>query len=167
MNYDVIIIGAGPIGLMAANLLGKAEIKTLLIEKKADQEINSKAIGITPPSLEILNRINLDKEFIQNGVKVEKVFVHGTKFLLGNTSFVDIKSNYPFILAIPQVSTEMLLEKNLKNFKSVDFFREKEFIRIIKQNNDYLSIDVRDLKKIKMKNIKQNSCLLAMGKKAQ
>ena len=54
MNYDVIIVGAGPVGLLLANLLGANNIKTLVLEKNYKMNPGSRAIGISPPSLGIL-----------------------------------------------------------------------------------------------------------------
>ena len=31
MNYDVVIVGAGPVGVTAANLLGKAGVRVLIV----------------------------------------------------------------------------------------------------------------------------------------
>ncbi|MET0179639.1 MAG: FAD-dependent monooxygenase, partial [Novosphingobium sp.] len=35
MDYDVAIIGCGPVGALAANLCGRAGLKTLVVEREA------------------------------------------------------------------------------------------------------------------------------------
>jgi len=64
--YDLIITGAGPIGLMLANLLADSKMKILIVEKKEKPDQHSKAIGISPPSLMILKKLSclLKKAFI-------------------------------------------------------------------------------------------------------
>ncbi|MGV3663272.1 MAG: FAD-dependent monooxygenase, partial [Prosthecobacter sp.] len=51
MIHDVIIIGAGPVGLLLSLLLGRRGLKVLTLEKRMELPQQSQAIGITPPSL--------------------------------------------------------------------------------------------------------------------
>src|SRR5215207_6209411 len=60
LECDVAIVGAGPVGLLLANLLGARGVRTLIIEKRREPQTSSMAIGITPPSLEILRCLGLD-----------------------------------------------------------------------------------------------------------
>lgn len=134
MNYDIIIVGAGPIGLLLGNLLGSLNIKTLIIEKEFKRRIDSKAIGITPPSLGVFKKLGIDEQFVNKGVKVNNVMVHGTKRIIGRVTFDNIKSDYPFILSIPQIETETILENNIKKYNSVE----------IKKGTEFDSIEFRD-----------------------
>ena len=67
-DTDAIIIGAGPIGLMLANLLGAKGVRTRVFDLRAEPLENSMAIGVTPPSMEILRRLGLDETFHDAGV---------------------------------------------------------------------------------------------------
>lgn len=46
LDYDVVIIGCGPVGGLAANLLGKAGVKTLVVERVADPHPLPRAVHI-------------------------------------------------------------------------------------------------------------------------
>jgi 2-polyprenyl-6-methoxyphenol hydroxylase-like FAD-dependent oxidoreductase len=81
-DYEVIIVGAGPVGLLLANLLGQYRIKTLVIEQEIKRKEGLRAIGITPPSLQILSSLNLSYEFISRGMKNHQVFIHGSFFAI-------------------------------------------------------------------------------------
>src|SRR5438067_13837196 len=74
---DVAIIGGGPVGLLLANLLGARGLRIVICEKRTEAPSHSQAIGITPPSLEILAPLGFDEEFVRQGVRVSDVFVHG------------------------------------------------------------------------------------------
>ena len=63
LDCDVAIVGAGPVGLLLANLLGAQGVRTCLFDKRTEPQTSSMAIGITPPSLEILKRLGLDEVF--------------------------------------------------------------------------------------------------------
>ncbi len=138
MNYDVIIVGAGPVGLLLANLLGANNIKTLVLEKNYKMNPGSRAIGISPPSLGILSTLNLDKRFIQNGIKGKIALFNSTSFFLGALKIKSFPSNYPFILSLPQSLTEFLLNDNLKNYKSITLYRGYTVVGVKSQQNEII-----------------------------
>lgn len=129
-NPDVLIIGAGPVGLLLGNLLGSKGVETVIVEKKERPDTHSRAIGITPPSLGILNTLELDAYFIREGVQVDTVEVHGKNGTLGRVAFSEIPSPYQFILAIPQQKTEQLLRENLDSFPNVEILMNHELEKI-------------------------------------
>lgn len=130
MEDRVIITGAGPIGLALANLLCEAGIDTVLIEAKKERKMFSKAIGITPPTLQILSKCGIDKTLIENGVKIKEAFIHGSKKLLGRVSFDKLKKPYNYIISIPQYDTENILEKNLEKYDNLTYYRGVEVVSI-------------------------------------
>ncbi len=113
------VIGAGPVGLLLANLLGKAGVWTDIFDKRDTPLVSSMAIGVTPPSLEILQRLNLDKVFSSSGVQIQCAEVYESGKQLGRLRFDHIRSEYPFFLSIPQTRTEQILRENLRQFPSV------------------------------------------------
>ena len=56
-SWQVVIAGAGPVGLLLGNLLGAGGIRTLVIDKRATGPEASMAIGLTPPSLALLRSL--------------------------------------------------------------------------------------------------------------
>ena len=58
MEYDVIIIGAGPTGLMAANQLARFNINFLIVDSKAGPTDQSRAIVVTARSMEIYQQLD-------------------------------------------------------------------------------------------------------------
>jgi 2-polyprenyl-6-methoxyphenol hydroxylase-like FAD-dependent oxidoreductase len=113
MEYDVIIVGAGPVGLLLGCLLQQRGLHVRVLEKRVQTLAHSAAIGITPPSLHILGQLGLAEEFVLAGIKVHDCFVHGHLGLLGRLSFRDIPDVYPFILSLPQVDTIAILRRKL------------------------------------------------------
>lgn len=113
LDFDVIIVGGGPVGLLLACLLKKQGLRLRVLEKRTQPIAHSAAIGITPPSLQILNKLGMTGEFIDAGLKVRDCFVHGQGGKLGCVSFRDIPDEHRFILALPQVTTIALLQKHL------------------------------------------------------
>ena len=65
-KFDLIIFGAGPIGLTLANLLGKKDFKILVIDKTKELVFNTnRYIAISNKTNKILNQDILKKKFLQ------------------------------------------------------------------------------------------------------
>lgn len=126
----VLVIGAGPVGLLLANLLGQANVRTLVFEKRMALLESSMAIGVTPPSLEILKRLELDQVFAQAGVQVRSAEVLESGRKLGRLTFDRIPSEYRFFLSIPQARTVDILRDSLRRFPSVTLQESMEFIGV-------------------------------------
>lgn len=120
-DADIIVIGAGPVGMLAALLSAQQGLGVLLLEQSAKRHIQSRSIGITPSSLEILSQLGLDEVFIEHGVAVRVSEAYGRSMRLGRIDFTGLQSEFPFVLSIPQDRTETLLEKAVLADTSVRF----------------------------------------------
>jgi len=111
---DVVIVGAGPVGLLLASLLSRRGFHVLVLEQKQFRDKASNAIGISPPSLDLLSTIGLAEPLLLWGAAIRKVVVHGSQGRhLGDVSFADLPPPHNCILAVPQSVTESLLEQHL------------------------------------------------------
>ena len=70
-NARVLIVGAGPVGLTMANLLGAAGIETVVIERNTTTSDSPKAIGLDAESMRTMQAVGLIEE-------VRKIVVPGT-----------------------------------------------------------------------------------------
>lgn len=120
---QVVIVGAGSVGLMLANLLGQKGVQTLILDRKPAVEDSSKAIGISPTSLEIFAKLGLDRAMAEAGRQVKTVRLFGTRQPLGQLNFDGLDSDYKFILALPQGKTEAILAANLSKMNTVTLLR--------------------------------------------
>lgn len=123
VDADVIVVGAGPVGMLAALLAAHQGLDVLVLERDASRHAQSRAIGITPPSLEILQHLGLCSFFIASGIPVRSVRIHYGSKLLWTINFDQIDGTYPFVLAIPQHITEDILENALLNAPSIRVLR--------------------------------------------
>jgi len=129
-DHDVAIVGAGPVGLLLAGLLGQKGLNVLVVDRRTEPLRHSQAIGITPPSLEILTRLGLDEEFVRRGVQIRDCHVHGQSGRLGCASFRDIPGPHRCILSLPQQQTLDLLEARVAAMPNVRLLRGVEVDKI-------------------------------------
>jgi 2-polyprenyl-6-methoxyphenol hydroxylase-like FAD-dependent oxidoreductase/protein-S-isoprenylcysteine O-methyltransferase Ste14 len=133
---EVLIAGAGPVGLLLANLLGARGVNVLLVEKRVRPPDLSMAIGVTPPSLQVLQTLGLDAGLVQRGVRIRRAVVHGDDGCLGGLGFDGLPGGYPFILSVPQCETLQLLEESLRRFPSVRLLRGTEVAGLVSGDRD-------------------------------
>ncbi len=63
---DVIVVGAGPVGLTLANLLGTYGVRTLVIERNTDAEPEPRAVTLDDESLRTLHNAGLGAEVMKD-----------------------------------------------------------------------------------------------------
>jgi len=68
LSTQVLIIGAGPTGLTLANLLGQANVDTLIIDRKAGTVTEPRAVSIDDESLRTMQAIGLDDAVLRDVV---------------------------------------------------------------------------------------------------
>ncbi|KAG8966700.1 hypothetical protein FRC03_011448 [Tulasnella sp. 419] len=66
-KVDVLVIGAGPAGLMCANGLARAGVNVKIVDKKASKVDCGHADGIQPRSIEVLQSYGLAERLIKEG----------------------------------------------------------------------------------------------------
>ena len=114
MDTDVLIVGAGPVGLFLANECVRRGLRWRLVEANAEQSSQSKALSIFPRTLEILDMAGLVEPFmsVANRVTSVAVITHGHP--LARVSFTPNETPYSFIAMVPQNVTERLLAERLQ-----------------------------------------------------
>ncbi len=115
MDGSIVVVGAGPVGLAVAGLLQRRGVAVTVLEREQRRTRASQAIGVTPPSLEILDEIGCAEELIARGVRIESAVVHNERRRLGALGFGGLGGRFPFILAVPQHHTEDVLRARLGN----------------------------------------------------
>ena len=111
---DVLIVGAGPVGLLMANECARRGLTWRLIETRSSQSMYSKALAIFPRTLEILDMAGLAGPFTEVANRVTSVAVVAHGRTLAHMPFAPDESPYPFIAMVPQNVTEQLLLAQLQ-----------------------------------------------------
>jgi 2-polyprenyl-6-methoxyphenol hydroxylase-like FAD-dependent oxidoreductase len=114
MPPQVLIVGAGPVGLTLAIELTRYGVAVRIVDKAPTRTDKSKALVLWSRTLELLERGPGSARFIDAGFKVNAVnMVSGDK-LIGHVDMASIDSPHNYALMIPQADTERLLEEHLR-----------------------------------------------------
>jgi 2-polyprenyl-6-methoxyphenol hydroxylase-like FAD-dependent oxidoreductase len=114
MQTQIMIVGAGPVGLTLAAELARYGVRIRIIDKAAQRTDKSKALVLWSRSLELMDRGIGTRPFLESGFNVHAVnFISGEK-LVGHVDMGSVDSPYPYAMMIPQSETERLLEARLQ-----------------------------------------------------
>src|SRR5213083_228617 len=58
-NIDVLIVGAGPTGLMLGNQLGRRGVRALIIDRHPGPTVQTRALGVQARTLEIYAHLGI------------------------------------------------------------------------------------------------------------
>ncbi len=116
-NTDVLIVGAGPTGLMMACQLAINKIPFRIIDKTEDHTTQSRALVIQARSVEILDQMGIAEKAIQQGkiAKAIGAFFNGKKVLRVTVNDIGKGlTRFSYFLMLEQSHTESILVDFLK-----------------------------------------------------
>lgn len=113
-DTDVLIVGAGPVGLFLANECARRGVRCRLIESRVGQSEHSKALAIFPRTLEIFDMAGIVGPFLAVANRVTSVAVMTSKEILARMRFEPEGTPYPFVGMVPQDVTETILVEELR-----------------------------------------------------
>src|SRR6266513_1271624 len=109
---DVLIVGAGPTGLMLANQLGRRGVRARIIDRHTGPSLQTRALGVQARTLEIYRHLGFVERALDLGKRATgaNIWVQGRR--AARLPVGDIGrglSPYPFLLILGQDDNERLL----------------------------------------------------------
>ncbi len=111
-DISVLIVGAGPSGLMMAAQLLRNGIHPVIIDSKIKATSESRAIVVQARSLEIFRQLGLDTSLIRQGNIVKEIAIHSDIDEVTTIDFsllADDSTAFPYVLILEQSKTERIL----------------------------------------------------------
>ena len=103
---DVVVVGAGPTGLMMAAELALGGAKVQLLEERIDMPNITRAFAVHARTLELLDARGMADELMTRGKRVYEVAPPGG----ATVDLRDLPSRFGLLLIVPQSGTEHVLQ---------------------------------------------------------
>ncbi|MEO7137273.1 MAG: FAD-dependent monooxygenase [Gemmatimonadales bacterium] len=118
MEPAVLVVGAGPTGLMLANQLARRGVPARIIDRHAGPAIQTRALGVQARTLEIYSHLGIVQQALQLGKRATGANMWANGQRAARVPLGDIGrdlSPYPFLLILGQDDNERLLGEALRN----------------------------------------------------
>ncbi|OLB79504.1 MAG: oxygenase [Actinobacteria bacterium 13_2_20CM_2_71_6] len=110
-RFDVLVAGAGPVGLTAAYELTRRGLRVRVVDQAAGPATTSRALATHARTLEIYDQMGLLDRILPRGQRVEHFTLHsrGRQLIRFDTDYSQLPTRFPFTLMVDQVITEEVL----------------------------------------------------------
>ena len=105
-DSDVIVVGAGPTGLMLACELAMRGIGVRILERRSEIPNITRAFAVHARTLELLDCRGMADELLPRGVRINEIAPAPGAVL----DLTKLPSRFPMLLIAPQSGTERVLE---------------------------------------------------------
>jgi 2-polyprenyl-6-methoxyphenol hydroxylase-like FAD-dependent oxidoreductase len=112
---DVLVVGAGPVGLTAAIVLTQRGHTVTVVDGQPEGTNTSRAAVVHSRTLELLAPYGVTPDLVARGVHTPTFAIRDRDALLMAIPFDTLPTPYPYTLMISQADTEALLRKRLEN----------------------------------------------------
>jgi len=127
---DVLIVGAGPTGLVLAYVLARLGVRVRIIDKTSEPGTTSRALAVQTRTLEFYRQLGIADDIVQAGLEMNQANLWRGGSRVAHVDFGrlgDMHTPYPFGLIFPQDEHERFLIDRLKAV-GVEVERETELL---------------------------------------
>jgi 2-polyprenyl-6-methoxyphenol hydroxylase-like FAD-dependent oxidoreductase len=142
---DVVVVGAGPTGLMLACELALGGVAVRVLEERASTPNITRAFAVHARTLELLDARGLAEDLIPRGVAVYEIAPPGGTSM----DLRELPGRYAMLLIVPQSGTEQVLEGRVDGL-GVPVVRGAEVVALT-QDGDGVTVECADGKTVHAK----------------
>ena len=143
---DVLVVGAGPTGLMLANQLGRRGVRVTIIDRHSGPARESRAMAVHARTLEIYSKLGLVERALELGTPGYGANMWAGGRLKARIPLKDMgkdMSPFPYVLMLGQDDNERIMGEHLRRWGlSVQWNTE---LVALDQQADHVTATVKDL----------------------
>lgn len=113
-EVEVLVLGAGPVGMYAALCLAAHGVRVCIVDKYHRTALHSYALALHAQTLRLLDESGMTAELEGHGQRVERIAIHHD----GGLDEIDLAAlgqPFPHVLVVPQLLLEGTLERRLED----------------------------------------------------
>jgi 2-polyprenyl-6-methoxyphenol hydroxylase-like FAD-dependent oxidoreductase len=144
-DYDLILVGGGPAGMMAGLLFARAGCNVLVLEKHADFFRDFRGDTVHPSTMEILDELGMLEHFLKrplNKVTGAELRIAGREWAIGDLSHLHTPA--PFIALMPQWDFLDFLRDQAKAFPGFHLRMEAPVASFIEEKGRMVGVRLVD-----------------------
>jgi len=135
---EILVVGAGPVGLLTAILAAEAGLKVKIIDQETRTTARSYACALHPRTLKLLDGMGLAAPVVEQGRKIGTMAFYDHESRRAEVKLSEPGGAFPFLLILPQASFEEILEQRLRkagvsvnwNHRFADFQEQGEQVSV-------------------------------------
>ena len=113
-DVQVLVAGAGPVGLYTALLLARGGVKVAVVDEQHRTAARTYACALHPRTLRLLDEVGLAAPLLAKGERADGLAFFAGAAPAAEVRYGELKSAHPYLLVVPQQTLEDALEERLK-----------------------------------------------------
>ncbi len=112
-SCEVLVVGAGPVGLYTALMLAERAVRVRIVEEQFRSTTRSYALALHPTTLDVLEEVGLLDRLVASGLRLDTLAFYGEGRRLGELNYGALETSNPYVLVLPQSELEQALVERL------------------------------------------------------
>ncbi|MFD9462045.1 FAD-dependent oxidoreductase [Streptomyces sp. NPDC060027] len=112
-GFDVLVVGAGPVGLTAAHELARRGLRVRVVDAAPGPARTSRAVAVHPRTLETFDQMGTAEDMLRHGRRNRAftMYATGRRLVRLEADYASMPTRYPYTLIIEQTRTEGVLRE--------------------------------------------------------
>lgn len=143
---EVLVVGAGPVGLVTALFLQQHDVRARIIDMHQRTTQHSYALAIHPRALRVLDEAGLANELIAAGRKLTTVAYYDGRERRAEIDYAALTTSHPYLLVLRQSLLERAVEEALRRRKVKVLWRHR--LEALAADDEAIRAEVAELDQV-------------------